>query len=1241
MADKPTFGLTTKVLLPLLTLVLIFSISLSWLINSRDAANQQSLLRSELENFIDLQAQSLAPLMWSFETDAIAAIFEGYAHFPDIQSIALYDDHNRLVNHLGDIAATDFNPNLRQTRDIFSDRKVGADRIGSITITFQDGRLRHYRDIRQREDLMVTFALMLLIAVSTLIVVRLGVSNPLRRLLDSLERAKSEAVREPVIWTSRDELGQVVAAYNSLLQQEAEAEKRVAAYRDHLEDLVAQRTTELERDRNNLRIVLAELSKRSAYLNAVIEGAGTGVVCTTPDGQILEANAEFTRFVHIDEDTLGKMTLFGLMSAEDAERLRDQVKRIQNKEIERFRTECLFRQSSGEKRWGTLTIAALSAGDDDDRLISVIDDVTDLKRSHEQFRALLESAPDPMVITTADDLISVVNLQAESLFGCSRYDLIGVNIQTLFSRPTPEEMPSVQNSADGEQEIFAIRQNGDLVPVDVSSNPIQTDDGVLIARTLRDASLRKESRAQMLKARRMAEEASTAKSNFLANMSHEIRTPMNAIIGLTYLVLTGDLRPRERDYLTKIQAAAQSLLGIINDILDFSKIEAGKMSIEAVDFNVEEIFKTLTAALSVRVPENGPEFMYTIDPAMPRTLVGDPQRLIQVLLNLGSNAIKFTKHGDVHIACNLLGQDDTHVHLDFSVTDTGIGMSEEHMSRLFQAFSQADESITRRFGGTGLGLAISQQLVRLMGSKIEVSSQLGQGSCFSFKVTLPIARQAVPPSPFPDTLFFAGLTVMVVDDNVKSAGIINRYLTAFGSHCEIFHSGAAALARVEQGGPPLGLILLDWRMPEMNGQETALRLRCQELTRHTPIVAMVGTSDRDYLSHMSDSLGIAAWTVKPFSPSDLLDAILSAFGRVNGFTASVNELTSQHQMQGRILLVEDNDLNQQVATELLAAVGLQVTIANNGQEGVDLLSLQPFDLVLMDIQMPVLDGYAATKILRQDPRFAELPIIAMTANAMGSDRQRALNAGMNDHIPKPIDVNTLYETLKRWLPPTSVPDALPSPNPPPLAEPIMIQSNDNAVVDAAVGLKNAANNPGLYKRLVQKFVDREHDVLVRLSASFTDQDRETAIRTVHTLKSSSLTLGALHLGDVSARLEAFWKGDGPLSADLPDMDELAKALPPVMAHFQAFLAGTAPAAGTPSSNPLPPIEQVTPHLIRLEQLIADSDTEASVVAEKLATVLTGTSAAKNAQTLVTRIQMYEFDLAKALLADISTAVKAG
>ncbi len=1253
MVDRPSFGLTTKVLLPLLSLVLAFCVPLSWLINNRDAANQRQTMHAALESFIDLQAQALAPLLWSFENDAISVMFEAYARFPDIQSVALYDDHNRLINHLGEVDTGDFNPTLRMSRDIFSERKNGSERIGSITVTFQEGRLKEYWEERQREDLMLTFGLMVMIALSTIVVVRVGVRNPLRRLLASLERARTELVREPVKWSSRDELGQVVLSYNDLLVQQAEAEKKVIAYQDHLEELVHQRTQELERDRNNLRLVLEELADRGAYLNAVIEGAGTGVVCMNPGGKILEANLEFARFVKIREGEIENNNFYELIAYEDYDRIRLDAEKVINGGVERIKTECRFMEKGGGLRWGTLTMVALSNSEEGPRLIVVIDDVTELKRSHEQFRALLESAPDAMVITTEDGNISVVNLRAESLFGFSRNEMIGLKIQDLIKPVVDNDgAESTPSGARGEEESVAIRKNGERVPVDVSSSPIETDEGVFVARTLRDATLRKESQAQLENAKQMAEDASKAKSYFLANMSHEIRTPMNAIIGLTYLVMGGELRPREKDYMAKIQAAAQSLLGIINDILDFSKIEAGKMSIDELEFSVEDVFNTLTAALSVRVVENGPELLFTVDPEIPRTVIGDPQRLIQVLLNLGSNAIKFTSSGDVQISCTVGTDNGDGVVLDFSVTDTGIGMSDEHQERLFQAFSQADGSITRRFGGTGLGLVISQQLVRLMGGQIVVKSKLGEGSCFSFSVRLKKGKDNSKLVPLPDSLFFAGLQVLVIDDNHKSGKILSTYLHAFGCVSHYVDSGEKAIEVISGNGHPFGAILLDWRMPGLSGQETIQKLQQYPSAHGIPIIVMVTTSDRDYMSVAPEASCIAAWMVKPISPSSLLDAMMEAFGKEGHVSTRNLGNVAVAKMSGRILLVEDNELNQQVATELLRAVGLEITIANNGKEGVDMLEQSTYDIVLMDVQMPVMDGYTATQLIRKNKKWKDLPVIAMTANAMGGDRERALNAGMNDHISKPIDVNLLYDVVGRWLKdkipqisetsPHSPLDARPSafiPSDPLPSEESGKMTTDNAsddglIVNVDIGLKHSANNKGLYMRLVQKFIDRERDVVDRLKTHLGEADRESTIRTVHTLKSSALTLGAQNLGAIAARLEAFWKDGGDLTEDLEDIRIMERALPGVFAFFVDFQANKPVQTNINTVSTI----DVSGHLDKLEKMIADNDADAKQVAQTLVNSLTGTPLGIEAQKMAARLQDYDFDAAQQILSSIKATV---
>jgi len=501
-------------------------------------------------------------------------------------------------------------------------------------------------------------------------------------------------------------------------------------------------------------------------------------------------------------------------------------------------------------------------------------------------------------------------------------------------------------------------------------------------------------------ARHKAEEATRAKSDFLANMSHEIRTPMNAIIGLSHLALGTRLDRKQRDYLSKVHSSAQNLLGIINDILDFSKIEAGKLDMESVDFDLAEVLDTLVSVVSVKSGEKGLELIVDVDPQIPLGLKGDPLRLNQILINLANNAIKFTEQGDITIEARLVEQSDEGVTLRLAVRDTGIGMTVEQQGRLFQAFSQADTSTTRRFGGTGLGLTISKRLAEMMGGTIGVESQSGKGSTFWF--TAHFARGAEPKVRAQPTLpeELQDLRVLVVDDHPTARTILSRYLESFGFRTGEAASGAEAIDELEGAERPYQLVLIDWHMPGMDGIEATRRINSStRLQSAPPQVIMVSAYGRQELHEQAEVEGIKAFLVKPVSPSSLFDAILEAMGHGREQLAETGDaLSAQASLIGaRVLLVEDNEINQQVAEELLGQAGMQVSTAANGEEGVQMLAARPaeFDAVLMDIQMPIMDGYAATAEMRMDARFKTLPIIACQAHRCGRDVRGAgaLGAG--------------------------------------------------------------------------------------------------------------------------------------------------------------------------------------------------------------------------------------------------------
>ena len=721
--------------------------------------------------------------------------------------------------------------------------------------------------------------------------------------------------------------------------------------------------------------------------------------------------------------------------------------------------------------------------------------------------------------------------------------------------------------------------------------------------SMRDVTELKESELAALQARELADQASSAKSNFLANMSHEIRTPMNAILGLLNLLQTTELTARQRDYASKTEGAAQSLLGLLNDILDFSKVEAGKMTLESEPFALEQMLRNLAVVLSANVGTRDIEVLFDVDPSLPPLLRGDAMRLQQVLINLGGNAIKFTTHGQVVLALRKRGETADAVSIEFAVQDTGIGIAPQHQQHIFSGFSQAEGSTTRRFGGTGLGLAISQRFVNMMGGNIALVSTEGVGSIFTFVLSLPVVAHGPEPIVAPEQVPLEPQRALIVDDNPIAGPLLLRMVQSWGLDAELATSGAEALDRVARQSAHVSqqrafsTVFIDWYMPQMDGWEISRRI-VQFAAQHqlaSPTVVMLTAHGRDELAQRTDieQSMVGALVSKPFTEGMLRDAVAQARDGNSGLRKPSEGRRSLRQLQGmRILVVEDNLINQQVAEELLGNAGAIVSLASNGQLGVDAVaSAAPqFDAVLMDIQMPVLDGYGATQLIRHELGLSKLPIIAMTANAMESDRVACLAAGMNEHIGKPFNMGKLVSLLIRLtgIQPEKDPQEVRT-----LVSDDVVSLPEVPGLDLATAVGRMSGMRALYLRTARDFSRVLDTTITDLRRHFAAGEQQPALMRLHTLKGNAGTLGAMDLAAKSAALEILCKTPGGLIACDAQLNELATLITSTQQSLAQAIAQLTP--GVPvtkvSSDQVVNAPQAITALRQFQDLAAAQDME--------------------------------------------------
>ncbi len=895
----------------------------------------------------------------------------------------------------------------------------------------------------------------------------------------------------------------------------------------------------------------------------------------------------------------------------------------------------------------------------------------ELRQAEEKYRNIFHNSTEGLFQTTQDGRFLAANPALARTFGYDTPEDLMMDIKDISkclhvdcTRGEAFREVMIAHGSVHDFEFRAFKKDGSIIDASLNSHVIRDSNGhiLYLEGALKDVTEKK--RIEELKiAKEVAEAATISKSEFLANMSHEIRTPMNAITGLSALALKTDLTSKQRDYLTKIESSARTLLGIINDTLDFSKIEAGKLSLETIDFDLDDVLNNLSSVVGMKAMEKDLELLFDVSGNVPDTLVGDPLRLGQVLLNLTGNALKFTDAGQISVRVELAPEEDKEKEavakstmLRFTVSDTGIGMTTEQVERLFQAFSQADGSTTRKYGGTGLGLTICKRLVEMMGGSIQVDSEPGRGSRFTFTARFGAQQEAKKKPRQEMPIDIKGMRVLVVDDNPTAREILSDALESLSFEVSQVATGPEAIAELEtaMADRPYKLVLMDWKMPGMDGIDASKQIKANAKLTLMPEIIMVTAYGQEEIRSRAEAAGIEAFLVKPVSRSLMFDTIMEVFGREirdeNGRSSHLTRRYPPHvseelkAIQGaRVLLVEDNEINQQVASELLEQAGMVVTVAENGKKGVEAVQSFAYDLVFMDMQMPEMDGYTATREIRiweetlpdvRSETCPRVPVVAMTAHAMVGEREKCIAAGMDDYLSKPIDQDKLYAMLLQWIKPGTRDISL-------IREKTVGRNDDVPLpqelpgIDMAAGLGRVGGNRKLYIKLLVDFANKYGSVAEEIAGLIKSGDLRTAERIAHTIKGTAGNLSATGIQAVAQELESVIAGKITGDYDVC-LSRLARELQPIVDALKTIVqAGKEP----PSSHDrcIDPAH-VGPLLIELSRLLAENNADADKCFETIRENIDSSLFYKEMEELDAHIANFDFTNALNSLRRIAEAM---